>query len=322
MLCLLALIACTGLAIGSARYRPLAREALGCVFRRVTLRKCSTGFDRRVNAALTGRVMRNHPGAARFLHHHLESMAWVFVCVLLASTGYLTYGLTNFYRYGSCYGPVHRGFCIFDPTGRRSQYSGILTRYRGPTVIPGAGDGPAIGEPDAAVTVIEFGSYTCPYTRASAAAVDALVERHPEAVRVVYRQFPLDAMEATSATCAEATAGRHAGATRAAMAAACAQAAGRFWEYHRLLLSRPEALENCGGLVQLAREAGIDMDRFTACLAQPATLEHVRRDFEDGVSAGTYGTPTFYVNGTTLVAPSAEELEAAVQHATGKQGLK
>ena len=321
MLCLIALIVCTGLAIGSARYRPLAREALACVFRRVTLRKCTTGFDRRVNAALTGRVMRTHPHAARFLHRHLEGMAWVFVFVLVGSTGYLTYGLTNYFHYGSCYGPVRRGFCIFDPTGRRSQYSGILTDYHGPPIIPGSDGAPAVGAPDAPVTVIEFGSYTCPYTRRSAAVVSELLTHHA-AVRFVYRQFPLDAVETASATCAEDSTGPHAGATRAAMAAACAQAEGRFWEYHRLLLSRPEALETCGGLLQLAGEAGIDQDRFTRCLAEPATLEQVRRDFEDGVRAGMYGTPTFYVNGVTLVAPSAEELDAAVQHAAGESGAR
>lgn len=48
MLCLLALIVFAGLAVVSTRYRPLAREALACVFRRVTLRKCTTGFARLV----------------------------------------------------------------------------------------------------------------------------------------------------------------------------------------------------------------------------------------------------------------------------------
>jgi protein-disulfide isomerase len=38
----------------------------------------------------------------------------------------------------------------------------------------------------------------------------------------------------------------------------------------------------------------------------------VRRDFDDGVRAGLYGTPTFFVNGRMLVAPSAQALEDAV----------
>jgi protein-disulfide isomerase len=315
VLCLIALIVLAGLGVASARYRPLVREAFDCVFRRITLRKCTSGFDQRVNAALTGRVMRTHPGAARLLHRHLEAIAWVFVFVLVGSTGYVAYGLSNYYRYGSCYGPVQRGFCIFDPTGRRSQYSGIVTEYRGRATVPGDGGAPALGAADAPVTVIEFGSYTCPYTRRAAAAVDELLARHGEAVRFVYRQFPLDAPEAAGPTCVEETGEAHAGSTLAAIAAGCARAQSRFWEYHRLLLSRPEALATCGGLVGLAREVGLDEDRFTRCLAEKSMWEQVHRDFEDGVRAGLYGTPTFYVNGAPLVAPSADELEDAVRRA-------
>lgn len=312
MLCLLALIVFAGLAAVSTRYRPLAREALACVFRRVTLRKCTTGFDNRVKATVVGRVMRTHPGAARLLHRHLEILAWSFVLAFAGSGSYLAYGFYNFHHYGSCYGPVRRGFCVFDPSGRRSRYSGITTRYGGRPVVPGDGGGPALGPPGAPVTVIEFGCYTCPYTRQSAPMVDGILARHPVGIRFVYRHFPLDA--SGSATC-EAEVGPHAGATRAAVAAGCAGAQDRFWDYHRQLLSRPEALLTCDGLVRLASELGMDDSRFARCLTELAMQEAVQADFDDGVRAGLYGTPTFYVNGARLVAPSEGELEDAVRRA-------
>jgi len=315
MLCLLALTVLAGLAVFSARYRPLVREALACVFRRVTLRKCTTGFDKRVKATLVGRVMRTHPEVARLLHRHLEALAWAFVLVLVGSTSYLGYGLNNYYHYGSCYGPVRRGFCVFDPSGRRSRYSGIVTRHRGRTIIPGDGGGPSLGPADAPVTLIEFGCYTCPYTRQSASGVDKLLARHGDSVRFVYRHFPLDAAETASAACEAEPGGPHAGAARAAIAAGCARAQDRFWEYHRLLLWRPDALATCDGLVRLASELGMESTRFARCLGEAATQDEVQHDFEDGVKAGIYGTPTFYVNGVRLVAPSGEELEDAVRHA-------
>ncbi len=314
MLCLLALTVFAGLAVFSARYRPLAREALACVFRRVTLRKCTTGFDKRVKAALVGRVMRTHPAVARLLHRHLEALAWTFVLVLVGSASYLGYGLYNYYYYGSCYGPVRRGFCVFDPSGRRSRYSGIVTRHRGRTIVPGDGGGPTLGRADASVTMIEFGCYTCPYTRESASAVDEVLARHGDSVRFVYRHFPLDAAETERSVCEAEPAGPHAGATRAAVAAGCARTQDRFWEYHRLLLSRPHAVATCDALVRLASEIGMDDARFARCLAEPAMRE-VQRDFEDGLKAGIYGTPTFYVNGARLVAPSGEDLEDAIRHA-------
>jgi protein-disulfide isomerase len=263
--------------------------------------------------------MRTHPGAARLLHRHVEALAWAFVLVLAGSAAAFGYGLHNYARYGSCYGPVRRGFCVFDPSGRRSRYSGIVPRSRGRPVVPGDGGGPALGPAEAPVTVIEFGSYTCPYTRESAAAVDALLARHGDRVRFVYRQFPLDAEAGGGAACETPPAGPHAGATLAAVAAGCARAQGRFWEYHRSLLARPGALATCDGLVRLARELGLEDARFARCLAGPAVREAVRGDVEDGVRAGLYGTPTFWVNGVRLVAPSGAELEDAVARALAER---
>ena len=324
MLCLLTLLVVAVLAAFSARHRPLAREALDCVLRRLTLRPCTTGLDERVRAAITGRVMRTHPRLARFLHRHMEAVAWALVILLLASTTHLAYGFYNFTRYGSCYGPVRRGFCVFDPTGARSRYSGMRTGHRGPAIAPGDGGAPSLGAADARVVVVEFGCYTCGYTRAMQPEVDALAARMGDRVRIVYRSFPLDGLVATTSDgvpCEPPPRGwwpwreeepvvAHPGATDAAIAAHCAAGQDRFWPFHRLLM-----MQGCGDLAALAAEAGLDAARFAACRADPASLDAVRRDFDDGVRADLYGTPTFFVNGRMLVAPSAQALEDAVRAA-------
>ncbi len=332
MLCILALIACAVLAIFSARFRPLVNEALQCVLRRVTLRKCTTGFDKQVKAALAGRLMRTHPSAAKLLYRHMETAAWLFVVLTAASTGYLGYGFYNYYHYGNCYGPVTKGFCIFDPSGKHSRYSGILTRYHGPKIVPDESGAPSIGPQNAPVTIIEFGCYTCPYTRSSDAVVTELLQKHAGAVRFVFRQFPLDGMEAgaraSAGMCSEPRAvspsppnaspesgDPHAGATRAAIAAYCAGVQGRFWDYHHLFCARADAAATCDGLLQLARQVGIDEEEFAHCLEDPTARASVDRDFAAGVRAGLYGTPTFFVNGVELVAPSKEALESTLSRA-------
>lgn len=322
MICLLTLLVVAMLATFSARYRPVAREALDCVLRRLTLRKCTTGLDDRVRAAITGRVMRTHPRLARFLHRHLEALAWTFVLLSVASTAHLAYGFYNFTRYGTCYGPVRRGFCVFDPTGARSRYSGIRTGHREPAIVPGDGGTPSLGAPNGRVVVIEFGCYTCAYTRAMQPVVDELAALAGDRVRIVYRHFPLDGLAVSAGVPCEspsndwwpwreeAPAAAHPGATEAAVAAACATTQGRFWAFHRLLMAR-----GCSELGTLAAEAGLNVDAFERCRADPASLDAVRRDFDDGVRAGLYGTPTFFVNGRMLVAPSAQALEDAVRAA-------
>jgi len=323
MLCLLALLVFATLALFSARYRPLAREAVACVFRRLTLRKCTTALDQRVKAMLTGRLMLSHPAAARFVHRHLEAMAWGFVLVGIVATGYLGYGFYNFHRYGNCNGPTGKGFCIFDPTGTHGRYSGIVTGQRGEMLAPGENGDPALGPENARVTIIEFGSYSCPYTRATEPTTRELVRRYGDEIRFVFRHFPLDAVPAprkeAGATCEEPSfegvSAEHAGATQAAIAAGCAAAQGRFWEYHALVSVRPDAIASCAGLTGLGTQVGLDEASFTRCLEDPAMRSQVQRDFEDGVKAGIFGTPTFFINGSVLVAPSAEALFAAVDEA-------
>jgi protein-disulfide isomerase len=334
VLCFLGLLALAILALFSARYRPLAREALDCVFRRVTLRKCTTGLDKRLKAMVTGRLVASHPGAARFLHRHLEALAWLFVVLVVGSTANLGYGFYNYYRYGNCNGPTGTGFCVFDPSGKHRRYSGIVTGHRGETVRPGDGGNPALGPASARLTVIEFGSYTCPYTRASVPLVREIVRQHAGQVRLVFRHFPLDGLDTLRAGvangCENSSSGTlrrpgapagapddHAGATRAAIAADCAGAQGRFWEYHQRLAASPDAIVTCAGLIELARGLGVDEAAFARCLEDPAMREHVRRDFEDGVKAGMYGTPTFFIDGSPVVAPSPEELGEAVDRALG-----
>jgi protein-disulfide isomerase len=336
VLCFLGLLVLAILALFSARYRPLAREAFDCVFRRVTLRKCTTGLDKRLKAMVTGRLVASHPGAARFLHRHLEALAWLFVVLVVGSTANLGYGFYNYYRYGNCNGPTGTGFCVFDPSGRHSRYSGIVTGHRGETVRPGDGGNPALGPAGARLTIIEFGSYTCPYTRTSEPLVREIVRQHAGQVRLVFRHFPLDGLDTLRAGvaigCEDSSSGTprrpaapagapddHAGATRAAIAADCAGAQGRFWEYHQRLAASPDAIVTCAGLIELARGLGVDEAAFARCLEDPAMREHVRRDFEDGVKAGIYGTPTFFIDGSRMVAPSPKELGDAVDRALGAQ---
>ena len=63
----------------------------------------------------------------------------------------------------------------------------------------------------------------------------------------------------------------------------------------------------------------MDEAAFGRCLEDPLMQENVRHDFEDGVKAGIYGTPTFFIGGSMLVAPSPDELTEAVERALRAQ---
>ncbi len=57
MICLIALFIFAVLGIFSAKYRELSKEAFNCVFRRITLRKCETGFDKKMKAGFVSRLI-------------------------------------------------------------------------------------------------------------------------------------------------------------------------------------------------------------------------------------------------------------------------
>ncbi len=104
----------------------------------------------------------------------------------------------------------------------------------------------------------------------------------------------------------------------AALAARAAQEQGKFWEYHDLLYenqSSPGAFSD-ENLVALAREVGLDVEEFEASLSSGEHRQVVTEAFTEGQRSGITGTPTFVINGLTLVgAQPLEVFEEAIEEA-------
>lgn len=92
---------------------------------------------------------------------------------------------------------------------------------------------------------------------------------------------------------------------RAALAAHAAGLQGRFWEYHDALFPNgehlpPEQLTEAA-LIDLARELGLDTDRFAEDLTSEASLVQIERYASEGRELGVSGTPTFVLGGEPIV---------------------
>jgi protein-disulfide isomerase len=138
------------------------------------------------------------------------------------------------------------------------------------------------GPADAAVTLVEYGDYECPYCGAAHPIIKEVQARMGERLRFVFRNFPIT----TS----------HAHAEQAAEAAEAAASQGRFWQMHDLLFENQRRLgeEDLRGYAQTL---GLDVGLFGKELAEHAHAARVREDFMSGVRSGVNGTPTFYING-------------------------
>jgi len=138
------------------------------------------------------------------------------------------------------------------------------------------------GTADAAVTLVEYGDYECPYCGAAYPIIKEVQSRMGARLRFVFRNFPIT----TS----------HPHAEQAAEAAEAAASQGRFWEMHDLLYENQKRLRD-EDLHGYAEQLGLDVERFDQDLAEHAHAPRVREDFMSGVRSGVNGTPTFYING-------------------------
>ena len=157
------------------------------------------------------------------------------------------------------------------------------TQWGAPLTLPVSTDRDHIqGRANAAVTLVEYGDYECPYCGAAYPILKEVQARMGERLRFVFRNFPIT----TS----------HPHAEQAAEAAEAAAAQGRFWEMHDLLYENQARLRD-DDLRAYAEKLGLDVELFDAELAEHVHAARVREDFMSGVRSGVNGTPTFYIHG-------------------------
>lgn len=161
------------------------------------------------------------------------------------------------------------------------------------------------GPETAAVTLVEFGDYECPYCGMAHPIVKEVQRRLGNDLRFVFRHFPLRQI--------------HPHAERAAEAAEAAGAQGKFWQMHDMLYEHQNALGDAY-LVAYAKALGLDAHRFATDLAEETYAGRVREDFRSGVWSGVNGTPTFFINGRRHDAPwDLPTLLSAIERAVSER---
>lgn len=160
------------------------------------------------------------------------------------------------------------------------------------------------GRLDAAVVLVEYADYQCPYCGEAFSLVKRLQQRFGDELCLVFRNFPLVQS--------------HPQALPAAITAEYAAVHGKFWEAHDALFRSQQQL---GEVVyrELMRELGLPEEGLAAAMDDSEKLQRVQRDVESGLRSGVNGTPAFFINGE-LFQPqqSFEELYDAIVQASAK----
>ncbi|MBK9033774.1 MAG: thioredoxin domain-containing protein [Myxococcales bacterium] len=166
--------------------------------------------------------------------------------------------------------------------------------YRIGLGLPGHRRGPD----DAAVTIVVWSDFLCPYCANQAPILDGLVAAHPRDVRLVYRHLPLI---------------MHVGAELAAEAAVEAGRQGKFWAFHDQLFAASKGGLPRDVLLERGKLAGLDVAALAAALADHRHRDVVAADAAAALSLGANGTPTLFVNGRALPGMvDRDELESVI----------
>lgn len=183
-----------------------------------------------------------------------------------------------------------------------------------------ADDDPSLGNPNAPVTLVEFGDFQCPFcNRFFREAERDIIETYVKTgkARFVYRDLTILGPESVAA----------------AEAAECAHEQGKFWAYHDRLYNfiwdtyfgKNQSGENVGAfananLQRFAADVGLDVGRFNECAATHRYQSEVERDTADGRAAGAMGTPTVFINGKMFVgALPFSQFQSAIEEALLKK---
>ena len=150
------------------------------------------------------------------------------------------------------------------------------------------------GNPNGDVTVIEFFDYRCIYCKHTRPNILALLEADPN-VRLVLKEFPILGPDSEIA----------------AKAAMASLAQGKYWDFHNKMLGAEEKVTEAR-VYELARDAGLDVERLKRDMAAPAIEEHIKANYDMAQKLGIDGTPSFII-GDTLIS-SAQTLDELKQH--------
>src|SRR5438067_9978301 len=139
------------------------------------------------------------------------------------------------------------------------------------------GDSPSDGPADAPVTIVEWSDYNCGCCGRAQETLDRLNRLYPGQIRWVHRTLLLDEDDALAA--------------EAALAAA---AQGRFAPMHVRLFALHGRVDRAG-VELVARELGLDMQRFRADLDAGTYRKAIAADAADARALGVAGTPMFFI---------------------------
>lgn len=143
---------------------------------------------------------------------------------------------------------------------------------------------PIRGKADAAVTIVAFSDFQCPFCNRVNPTLTKLLADYPDQVRIAFKHMPLRI---------------HPDAPAAHAAAEAARRQGKFWEmYDKIFANQRELTPE--KFKQYAAELNLDAAQFEKDSNDPAVKAKIDADLKEAEKLGVAGTPAFFINGKYL----------------------
>ena len=129
-----------------------------------------------------------------------------------------------------------------------------------------------------------------------------MIEKYPDTVKVVFKNYPLR---------------NHKNAVPAAIAALAAGHQGKFWEFHDELFKIYRNI-NDNKINEIAKKLALDMPKFQESMKDPAIMRLVRDDMQEGMRIGIRGVPSVYINGRKFKGRQLRDFQVAIDRELNK----
>lgn len=162
-----------------------------------------------------------------------------------------------------------------------------------------------LGNPGAPVVIVEYSDTECPFCKQFHSTMRRVMNEYGKDGKVawVYRHFPIDSL--------------HSRARKEAEATECANELGgseKFWQFINTIYDTTNSNNSLdpAQLPVIAKNVGLDVKAFNACLSSGKYASKVEADYQDAINSGGKGTPNSILvtpDGTKTVIEGAQPYE-------------
>ena len=145
---------------------------------------------------------------------------------------------------------------------------------------------PILGDPDAPITLVEFGDYQCHYCNVFFQSIEKdILKNYVDTgkVKIIFKDYNIIGEDSV----------------KASQGAHCANDQGLFWEYHDILYSNWTG-ENNGwasseNLAIFAQQIGLNMNKWSECMNKGSHSQIILKSNDDARALELTGTPAFFI---------------------------